>query len=363
MRLAKGLYKRGSVYWMAYKDSRGVLRRESTGETLRKDAESVLLQRRIEIKDAKLLDIRMPDYKFVELARKYDEVVVIQKGYRSKKSFIRQLVEKFGNLNIRNLDTEKVERWQSTLLKSGKPATANRKLACLKHMMTKAVDWNMASEDMLKQVRKVKFAKERNRRLRFLDVEECQRLIGCCSPHLKPIVITALNTGMRRGEILSLKWEHVDLRHGFISLEDTKSGECRVIPINNVLKSLIDGMPHSIESVYVFTGKDGDPYKEIKRSFNTALRKAEICNATFHSLRHTFASHLVMKGVDLTTVKELLGHKSLTMTLRYSHLAPEHKTKAVKVLDNVFDNTAKKCKNSDKNIEKVFFTSHLLHSF
>ncbi len=120
---------------------------------------------------------------------------------------------------------------------------------------------------------------------------------------------------------------------------------------------MFDGIPHSIESVYVFTGRDGDPYKEIKRSFTTALRKTAIYKATFHSLRHTFASHLVMNGVDLTTVKELLGHKSLNMTLRYSHLAPEHRTKAVKVLDNVFRNTAEECENSDKIIEKVNLTS------
>mgnify|MGYP000106101919 FL=1 len=357
MRLAKGLYRRGNIYWMSYKDSRGVVQRESTGKTERSDAEYVLLCRRKEIKEGILPDIRKVNYKFAELAREYDNTVQIQKGYRSKKTFIRQLQEKFGHLYIRNIDTRKVERWQSTLLKTSKPATANRKLACLKHMMTKAVDWNMASEDMLKQVRKVKFVKERNRRLRFLDVEECQRLIRCCSPHLKPMVVTALNTGMRRGEILGLKWEQVDLRFGFISLEDTKSGEGREIPINNALKSLFEGMPHSIESVYVFTGIDGDPYKEIKRSFNTALRRAEIHYATFHTLRHTFASHLVMKGVDLTTVKELLGHKSLTMTLRYSHLAPEHKMKAVKVLDSVYENTEKECNNSDKNIERVFFTS------
>lgn len=361
MRLAKGLYRRGSIYWMSYKDSYGEIQRESTGKTERSDAEFVMMQRRKEIADGELPDIRRTNCKFAELAREYDNTVQIQKGYRSKKTFIRQLQEKFGNLYIRNIDTRKVERWQTTLLKTSKPATANRKLACLKHMMTKAVDWNMASEDMLKQVRKVKFVKERNRRLRFLDVEECQRLIGCCSPHLRPIVITALNTGMRRGEILSLKWEQVGLKHGFISLEDTKSGEGREIPINDALKSVFDGIPHSIESVFVFTGRDGDPYKEIKRSFSTALRKAAIYNATFHSLRHTFASHLVMNGVDLTTVKELLGHKSLNMTLRYSHLAPEHKTKAVKVLDNVFRNTVEECENSDKKIEKVNLTSHLLH--
>src|SRR3972149_10943737 len=81
----------------------------------------------------------------------------------------------------------------------------------------------------------------------------------------------------------------------------------------------------------------GKPYQDVKRSFKTALRKAKIRDFHFHDLRHTFASHLVMAGVDITTVKELLGHKTLTMTLRYSHLAPSHKVKAVDILDNTLN--------------------------
>ena len=328
------LYRRGSVYWMAIRVN-GKLYRKSTGKTTKREAIDFLDELKNEAGHNKLPDAKRINYKFAELAQKYGVFVEIQKGYKSKKTFIRQLVEEFGNLDINDLNIMIVEQWQTRLLKVRTPATANRKLACLKHMLTKAVDWNMASEETLKQMRKVKFSKENNRKLRFLNVDECQRLIACCSAHLKPIVITALNTGMRRGEILSLMWEQIDLRHGFVSLEDTKNGESREIPINNTLKSLFEEMPHSIESVYVFTGRDGDPLTDVKHSFNTALRKAEIRNATFHTLRHSFASHLVMKGVDLTTVKELMGHQSLNMTLRYSHLAPEHKTKAVKVLDEI----------------------------
>ncbi len=346
------LYKRGSVYWMAIRVN-GKLYRKSTGKTTKREARDFLDERKKEARHNELPDAKRINCKFAELASKYDTLVEIQKGYRSKKTFIRQLVEEFGNLDVNDLNTMIVEQWQTRLLKVCAPATVNRKLACLKHMLTKAVDWNIATENTLKQVRKVKFSKENNRKLRFLSFDECQRLIDCCLPHLKPIVITALNTGMRRGEILSLKWAQVDLRHGYISLNDTKSGEGREIPMNNTLMCLFEEMPHSIESVHVFTGKYGDPFKDVKHSFNTALRKAEILNATFHTLRHTFASHLVMKGVDLTTVKELLGHKSLNMTLRYSHLAPEHKTKAVKVLDEEFGKSS-----SSENI-----CSQFVHNF
>ena len=189
--------------------------------------------------------------------------------------------------------------------------------------------------------------------------------------HLKPIVITALNTGMRRGEILGLKWdEHIDLRHGFILLNRTKNGERREIPINDTLRTVLRGLTRRLDVPYVFQLKDKRvPDQDLKRSFKSALKKVETqkcpdcnyqktrlqtkedaekcphCNVKmvvikgindfhFHDLRHTFASHLVMAGVDITTVSRLLGHKSLTMTLRYSHLAPSHMQKAVDILDS-----------------------------
>ncbi len=187
----------------------------------------------------------------------------------------------------------------------------------------------MATEETLKSVRKVKQLEENNKRLRYLTIEELQRLLGCCSPHLKPIVLVSVNTGMRKGEILNLKWNQVDLRHNFILLDKTKNGERREIPINSTLKELFASMPRSLESECVFVDKNGKPYGNIKRGFHTALKKAGIRDFHFHDLRHTFASHLVMTGVDLPSVKELLGHKSLTMTLRYAHLSPGHKRKAV----------------------------------
>ncbi len=129
------------------------------------------------------------------------------------------------------------------------------------------------------------------------------------------------------GEILKLKWEQVDLRYGFILLNDTtKNNERREIPINSTLRETLDVLPRSYESVHIFT---------------TSLRRADIRDFTFYDLRHTFASQLEMSGADLTTVKELLGHKSISMTLRYEHLAPSYKVKAVKTLDKKIDSAKK----------------------
>jgi integrase len=159
-----------------------------------------------------------------------------------------------------------------------------------------------------------------------------------CAGHLKPIVITALNTGMCRGEILSLKWDNVDMKHGFILLDKTKNGELREIPINATLRATLEALPRRIDGGHVFVNPvTGGPYGDIKTGFNRACKKAGIKDFHFHDCRHTFASHLVMAGVDITTVKELLGHKTLTMTLRYAHLAPSHKVRAVDVLDNTIN--------------------------
>jgi integrase len=138
------------------------------------------------------------------------------------------------------------------------------------------------------------------------------------------------------------------LKHGFILLDQTKNGERREIPINKTLEATLQGMVRRLDVPYLFYDRvTGKPLQNVKRSFNTALRKAKIRDFRFHDLRHCFASHLVMAGVDLTTVKDLLGHKSITMTLRYAHLAPSHKVNAVNVLDAALseNSTAQKVHN------------------
>ena len=332
--MAKGIYKRGRIWWIRYTGCDGKKRFESSKSTSFKIAENLLIHRKKEVMEGGNPDKRIKNHTFQELANHYSSWVTRQKSFKSKKGFIRQLVMVFGNCPLRNITPMFIEQWQTERLIMNKPATVNRLLATLKHMFTKAMEWDMLSEDILQKVRRVKLLREDNKRLRFLAVEECQRLIDCCAPHLRTIVMVALHTGMRQGEILNLKWEHVDLKHGFILLDTTKTGERREIPIDNTLKEMFNEMPRGFESKCVSTGKHGDTYKSVKRSFNTALKKAEISNFRFHDLRHTFASHLVMTGVDLVTVKELLGHKSLTMTLRYAHLSPGHKVKAVEMLDN-----------------------------
>lgn len=350
MRRHKGLYRRGKIWWIMYSDGRGRIVRESAKTTLQREAEYILSCKKKAIREGYLPDLKkIKRCRFVELAQDYLKWSERQRVYKTKRYWIPQLVEAFGNLNVSDLNPKIIEQWQSERLNKNKPSTVNRLTTCLKHMVNKGVEWGIVSEETLKSVRKVKQLEENNKRLRYLTPEELQRLLKYCTPHLKPIVLVAAHTGMRKGEILNLKWEQVDLRHGFILLDKTKNGERREIPINSTLKELFANMPRSIESEYVFVDKNGKPYGNIKRSFHTALRRSEIRDFHFHDLRHTFASHQIMIGVPLSSVKELLGHKSLTMTLRYAHLAPGHLRKAVEMLDKVLSGD-----QSEKEVHNLF---------
>lgn len=337
--MAKGIYKQkaSDFYWIRYAGPDGKIIRESTKTSNFKEAQVKLEGQRKAIREGKEPEPikRIPNYTFSQLASEYFKWCEKQRSFRSKRLFIKQLVETFGHLQVRHINTMLLEQFQTDRINKGnKPATINRLLATLKHCIHKGYQWDMVSEDTLKRVRQVRLLEENNRRLRYLSKEECQELISQCTGNTKAIVITALNTGCRKGEILSLKWDNVDLKHGFISLIETKNGERRETPINDTLRATLQGLTRRLDVPYVFhDNATGKPYQDIKRSFNTALRRAGIKDFHFHDLRHTFASHLVMAGVDITTVSRLLGHKSLTMTLRYSHLAPDHLAKAVSMLD------------------------------
>lgn len=375
--MATGIYKRGKVWWIRYTGLDGKQKRESSNSEEHKAAVSLLADRQKTISGGKEPEIKkIPNYTFRELAAKYQAWIEgRQNSAKIKGYIIGQLLAVFGDIQLKRFNTAMADQLQTDLIsKKYKPSSNNKVLNILKHMFSKAVEWDMVDEDILKRIRKVKPLRDDGKRLRYLSKEESQVLISACDPHLKPVVIAALNTGMRRGEILGLKWdEHIDLRHGFILLNKTKNGERREIPINKTLRTVLQGLTRRLDVPYVFFDSiNGNPYQNLKRSFKTALKKVEIqkcpdcnyqkprlkskeeaekchqCNVKmvvfkgvddfhFHDLRHTFASHLVMAGVDITTVSKLLGHKSLTMTLRYSHLAPSHMVKAVDILDSALN--------------------------
>jgi integrase len=211
-------------------------------------------------------------------------------------------------------------------------ATVNRELALLKHMLGKAVREGIISTNPAKEV---KLFPEKPNKLRVISRDEFSELFNEASDFLKPILNIAINTGMRRSEILNLTWDDIDLVKRYIYVGDTKNNDYRIIPINETLLETLKAIRKSNPNNYLFTNGNGEAVKSVKTAFWGALRRSGIAHCRFHDLRHTFATNLVMAGVDIVTVQELMGHKDISMTRRYSHPTPEHKKQAVEKLNQV----------------------------
>lgn len=276
--------------------------------------------------------------------------------------------KEFGEYPLNELTLWQFEKWRSQRLKKGfAPSTITRNLAEIRAMFNRAVDWGFLEQSPLIKFKMQKFD---NARTRYLSVSEEAKLRLSLSErdqrikqlrkngnqwreergydlypdtsslrfgdYLTPIVLLALNTGMRKGELFGLQWEHINftLNQLTVVTENSKSGKARYIPINEQAIQLLQDWSIQTKSNkgIVFSSNNGHKLSDIKKSWMNLLKEAEIKGFVFHDLRHTFASKLVMAGVDLNTVRELLGHADIKMTLRYTHLAPEHKASAVALL-------------------------------
>ena len=329
--------KKDGYWYMDYYFERERVR-EKVGSSKRL-AEIALSKRKVEIAEGRFLNKKkMEKIKFEDFAQTFlqlhSELNKKPSSAERDKSLIANLNTCFAGKYLYTITSMQVEKYKAGRLKKVAPATVNRELACLKCMFNKAIEWGKVEDN---PTRKVKKLRENNKRLRYLEKEEIKKLLDNCVPHLKPVVITALNTGMRKGELLNLKWSDIDFRQGLITLLYTKNNERREIPLNQVTKNALIKVRKHPDGPYVFCKKDGRPYGNLKTGFKTALRKAGIEDFRFHDLRHTFASWLIMLGIDLRTVQELMGHKCIEMTLRYAHLSPNHKKRAIDVLGKNMD--------------------------
>jgi integrase len=219
-------------------------------------------------------------------------------------------------------------------------------------MLNLAVDWGLSDKNPVLKVRL--FSEKGTERERILSEEEETRLLAHCSDYLKSIVVTALNTGMRRGEVFNLRWKNVDLRKRMIKVEQTKSGSSRMIPINRCLfAELVKAKRGNRASEYIFPNPEsGLPYTQVRRSFKNACQKAGVKELRFHDLRHTFATRLIESGADLITVRDLLGHFSVRVTQRYTHSNQDRKKEALELL-------AQRAANWPQNPEGLAHICHI----
>ncbi|MFQ5779935.1 MAG: tyrosine-type recombinase/integrase [Nitrospiria bacterium] len=335
-----GLYKRGKVWWMAISHQGRQIRRP-TGTANRRLAEAILAKVTVTMIEGRFFDtLEEKERTFKEMMERYMREVASKKApktHQRHQSSLKHLLPYFGEkplaeVNPKLISAYKVKRHEE----KASAETINKELGLMKAAFNVAIlEWEWCRDN---PVRRVAMERVNNTRVRYLTDEEFGNLLGHCPDWLKPIVLVARYTGMRRENIVTLKWNQIDLSRKVIILQQTKNGDRLGMPLCEKLVKLLKAMNRRRDnrSDYVFKQADGSPYNgsAVGVAFGRVCRKkAGISDFRFHDLRHTFASCLVQKGVDLYRVQRLLGHRDGRVTQRYAHLSPENLREAVEAQD------------------------------
>jgi len=264
-----------------------------------------------------------------------------------------------------------VTKWRSEKLKKGRSKkTANRYIGALKAVLSRAVEWAIIEFNPIGSLKPLKIDDRERKRFLTNQEDELLRLVldnreknkklardrfnewrqsrkkslthsFSCNEfydHIKPMILLLMNTGVRPGELFRLNWADIDLQNKILEIrgENSKSGRSRIIPLNQeAFGVLLQWQSQSEGGDLVFPSPvDGSVMQRMPKSVNRVFEKAELKKFRVYDLRHTFASMLAMKGVDLNTIRELLGHEDISTTMIYAHLSPEHKATAVELLSN-----------------------------
>ncbi len=276
------------------------------------------------------------------------------------------------DVRVKAIDQISIERWRMDQLKSIKPASINRILSALSSALNWGYKRHIINENPLARLERLK-ERDSQVKVRYLSVEERRRFmkaiddrekrlrterdshnvwlkerglpalpdlkhIAFCD-HIKPMILVSLNTGIRRGALFGLIWGDVDFSNRTLTLrpEEAKNERLHYVPMNDVVFDTLEqwhgqSSNTSASALVFLSSRSGQRFDNCRSAWDALLKAADIQNFRWHDMRHDFASQLVMRGVDLNTVRELLGHADLKMTLRYAHLAPEAKARAVKTL-------------------------------
>jgi integrase len=338
VRKERGVFEKvpgSDIWWIRFKVD-GVEHREKVGR--RGDAVNLYKIRKADIlRGAKMpANMRHKGVKFSVLAQEAIDWYINheRRDVRNFKGRMKLIVEAFGDRVADEIKPSDIDAWISA--HEWSPATKNR----YKNVFGKTFKIALADGKVTgNSARMVEQRAENNARIRFLSAEEEKRLREAIKrrfPIHLPEFDVALNTGMRKGEQFSLEWPQVSLDRKRIRLERTKNGSAREIPMNKtclrVFEALYATRPHDGR---IFLSRYGRDLSNPRKWFELALAEAKLTNFRWHDLRHTFISRLVMKDVNLRTVQELAGHKTISMTTRYAHLAPEHNQAAIEKLDSV----------------------------
>jgi len=325
-----GVYKVGNIWYIDYYYE-GRRLREAVGEN-KMDARDAFEARKGEIRTGKFHLKRDNLIPFKSFAKEYMEYAKTNKrSWLRDETALKPLESHLKSLALSNINPKHIEDYKRIRLEKVKPATINRELAVLSFMFSLAVKWQYADTNPVKEVKSLQ---ERKIEIQILDKEKAERLIEFASDRLRPIVIVALNTGMRKGELLNLRWNDIDFIDYYIFIKESKSGHARKVPMNSTVAETLKNCKR--EADFIFYDLKTKKPVVVDNHFKTACKKAGVPDLRFHDLRHTAATQMVMNGIDLVTVKEILGHSRIETTMRYAHPTPENKRKAVAALEFIF---------------------------
>lgn len=327
-----GLFQRNGWWWLDYYDADGKRHRKK-GSPSHEVAKAMLRETKVAITKGEVLGVREENIRFQEFAdKKYWPTIrsTLSAGEQTRAKGIldKQLKPAFEGTRLLKMRREQIERWYTGRLSEVTPATANKELMRLKHLLNRAVAWGYLKSNPAKGMKK---AKEAPGRVRFLTPDEREALLREANPALRLYLLTALHTGARKGELRALKWEDVDMRARTITFRHTKNGDSRSVPMTDTLREALSALPRPINpDTPVLPAKDPEV---IRKSFSRLVKRLGIQDLRFHDLRHDAASTLTMAGVSQRAVMEILGHKDPRMTVRYQHLEPGHLREAMNSLD------------------------------
>jgi integrase len=336
-RRGDGIYQRGRTWWLdfVHRGERHVVRIGSNiNRTVAKEIASVerakILRGEAGIgRKRKDVDFEKAKGAFLAWAETNLKPLTVR-GYAAS---LKQLSASalFAGKRLGQITGWAVERYKQDRAKDGARVRVNRDLATLKALFNRCRELGLCEGE--NPVDGVTFFKEPRRRLRYLEADEEARLLESAKEPLRTIMQVGIHAGLRtQAEALTLRWPDVDLKRGLLTVQAAyaKNGTSRTVPLNSVLRDAFAKLRERVAGDVVFVGRGGKPLRSIRNLFELAREKAGLGDdVTPHTLRHTFASRLAMAGVDLRTIQELGGWKTLALVERYSHLSPQHRAEAV----------------------------------
>lgn len=302
-----------------------------------------------------------------DAAKKYLEWAKTNKAKEGRDDvylYDKHLKKRFGNTRMDQITSFNLEKMKSELLKEEyKPATVKHVLVLVRQIFNKAAAWGLYQGE--NPIKRVKLPTLVNQRERFLSTDEADTLLKALkekSQQVHDMALLSLHTGMRFGEIAGLKVHDVDLTNDLINISDPKNKKPRKAYMTGAVKAMFqDRIPEDAKSNdLVFPDEKGKQMEFISKTFPRVVDALELNKGvkdnrqkiTFHSLRHTFASWLALQGETIQTISELLGHRALQMTMRYSHLTPDHRKAAIGRLEESMGNGKKEHSESKEGVEK-----------